>query len=56
MGKPIKIVDLAENMIQLSGLKKNEIKIKYIGLKPDKKLYIKLFAINELTLPACQKK
>ena len=40
MGTPVKIVDLAKNMIRLSGLKVNEdIKIVYTGLRPGEKLY-----------------
>jgi FlaA1/EpsC-like NDP-sugar epimerase len=40
MGKPIKIIDLAENLIVLSGLKPyKDIEIKEIGLRPGEKLY-----------------
>lgn len=52
MGKSIKIVDLAEKMIRLSGLKLNEdIKIKYTGLRPGEKLYEELLANDENTIP-----
>lgn len=52
MGKSIKIVDLAEKMIRLSGLKLNEdIQIKYTGLRPGEKLYEELLANNENTIP-----
>lgn len=37
MGKPVKIVDLAQRMIQLSGAK--DIEIKFTGLRDDEKLY-----------------
>ncbi|WP_424686330.1 MAG: polysaccharide biosynthesis protein [Halarcobacter ebronensis] len=44
MGEPIKIVDLAKNMIELSGRK--EIEIEYCGLRPGEKLYEELL-IND---------
>ncbi len=40
MGEPIKIVDLAQKMIDLSG--RDDIKIEYIGLRPGEKLYEEL--------------
>ncbi len=52
MGKSVKIVDLARNMIKLSGLKENtDIKIIYTGLRPGEKLYEELLASSENTLP-----
>ena len=44
MGEPIKIVDLAKKMIELSG--KKDIKIEYTGLRPGEKLYEELL-IND---------
>jgi len=44
MGEPIKIVDLAQKMIELSG--KKDIKLKFTGLRPGEKLYEELL-INE---------
>ena len=49
MGKPVKIYDLAEKMIQLSG--KTNIEIKEVGLRPGEKLYEELLATKENTLP-----
>lgn len=40
MGKPIKIVDLAQKMIELSG--KTDVKIEFTGLRPGEKLYEEL--------------
>ena len=52
MGKPIKIRDLADRMIRLSGLKPNQdIFISYIGLRPGEKLYEELLANSENTIP-----
>jgi len=48
MGKPIKILDLAENMIRLSGLKPYEdINIVEVGLRPGEKLYEELLMKTE---------
>ena len=56
MGKPIKILDLAKDMIGLSGLHKDEIKIKFTGLRPGEKLFEELLADHELTKPTIHKK
>ena len=48
MGKPVKIADLARNMIRLSGLKEGvDIEIKYTGLRPGEKLYEELLMEEE---------
>jgi FlaA1/EpsC-like NDP-sugar epimerase len=49
MGKPIKIINLARNIIQLSGMSLKDIKIQYTGLRPGEKLYEELLADNEST-------
>ncbi len=49
MGKPIRIKDLAERMIQLAGFKPHvDIEIAYIGLRPGEKLYEELFDPSEV--------
>ena len=52
MGQPVKIADLARQMIELSGLKVGEdIEIKFTGLKPGEKLYEELQHHDEQHLP-----
>ena len=48
MGKPIRILDLAENMIKLSGFRPyKDIEIKEVGLRPGEKLYEELLIKTE---------
>jgi len=52
MGEPVRIADLAEKMIRLSGMEPGtDIEIAYTGLRPGEKLYEELLATTENTLP-----
>lgn len=57
MGKPVKIIDLAKNMVELSGLKLGEdINIEVIGLRPGEKLYEELIYDEDTTIKTQNKK
>jgi FlaA1/EpsC-like NDP-sugar epimerase len=51
MGEPVKIADLAGQMIRLSGYTEDDIGIEYTGLRPGEKLYEEVLADAERTLP-----
>jgi FlaA1/EpsC-like NDP-sugar epimerase len=51
MGEPVKIVDLAADMIRLAEPSDEEIKIVYTGLRPGEKLFEELLAHDEQTRP-----
>ncbi|TMW72240.1 polysaccharide biosynthesis protein [Alteribacter natronophilus] len=48
MGEPVKIVDLAKNLIRLSGFSEDDIKIKYSGMRPGEKLFEELLGEDEV--------
>jgi FlaA1/EpsC-like NDP-sugar epimerase len=56
MGTPVKIIDLARDMIKLSGLQEQDIRIEFTGLRPGEKLYEELLADDENTLPTSHEK
>jgi FlaA1/EpsC-like NDP-sugar epimerase len=51
MGEPVKIADLARDLIRLSGYAESDIRIEYTGLRPGEKLYEEPLADAETTLP-----
>jgi len=57
MGEPIRIVDLAQNMIRLAGLTPHEdIEIRMVGLRPGEKLYEELTSQGENIVPTYHEK
>jgi FlaA1/EpsC-like NDP-sugar epimerase len=51
MGEPVRIVDLARDLIRMAGHTPQEIPIVYSGLRPGEKLYEELLVAGEATLP-----
>lgn len=48
MGEPVKIVDLARNMIKLSGFTENQISIEFSGIRPGEKMFEELLKEGEV--------
>ena len=51
MGEPVRIVDLARDLIKLSGADPDKIAVVFTGLRPGEKLYEELLATEEATKP-----
>ncbi len=57
MGQPVKIVDLARNLILLSGLRPDQdVRIEFTGVRPGEKLYEELNTMDENTAPTFHEK
>ena len=56
MGEPVRIADLARDMIRLSGFNDSDIRIVFTGLRPGEKLYEEPLAVDENSLPTPHRK
>ena len=56
MGEPVRIADLARDMIRLSGFSESDIRIVFTGLRPGEKLYEEPLAADENSLPTPHRK
>ncbi len=56
MGEPIRIVQLAEDLVSLSGLPPGSIEFEFTGVRPGEKLYEELYFDDETTVPTAHQK
>lgn len=56
MGEPVRIVQLAEDLVSLSGLPSGSIEFEFVGTRPGEKLYEELYFDEELTIPTAHAK
>ncbi len=56
MGEPVRIVELARDLVRLSGLPENSIEIAFTGIRPGEKLYEELYFDDEETLATAHPK
>ncbi|MGE0760251.1 MAG: polysaccharide biosynthesis protein, partial [Pirellulaceae bacterium] len=51
MGNPVRIMDLAQDLIRLSGFSQDDVEIRITGMRPGEKLYEELYLDDERLLP-----
>ena len=56
MGRPVKIIDLAEDLLHLAGLSRRDVQIEVIGPRPGEKLYEEVYFDDEQTLETAHPK